>query len=312
MPKLKKIRTLAAKIETTIGTAESLTSAEGAYNAYNIMFQPAITKTQREGSGSFNRLTSISEGQLATITFRTDLAWDGTSTEPAIFSVLMPCCGWTESTNVWKPKSEAPGSNVKTCTMGVYVDGVLKTIKGAVGTWTMVMVAGQIIFIDWSFTGVYVEPTDTSIIAPTYPTDAPLRFASATACSFNSVALKTQNMTIAANNEITPLESPLTASGYSSCVIVDRLPTIVCNPEMESVATQNRHNIFTDALAYALQVTLDGPGNGTLGITAPKAEIANIQEGERGKIVTDELTLNCTKNGATQNEELYFTFTPAS
>lgn len=312
MPKLKKIRTLAAKIEATIGTAESLTSAEGVFNAYNIMFQPAINKTQREGSGSFNRLTSISEGQLATITFRTDLPWDGTATEPTIFSVLMPCCGWVESTNVWKPKSEAPGSSVKTCTMGVYVDGILKTIKGAVGTFTITMVAGQIIFIDWSFTGVYVEPTDTAIIAPTYPTDAPLRFASATACSYNSVTLKTQNVTIAANNEITPLESPLTASGYSSCIIVDRFPTIVCNPELESVATQNRHNIFTDALSYALQITLDGPGNGTLGITAPKAEIGNIQEGERGKVVTDEITFNCTKNGSTQNEELYFTFTAAS
>lgn len=312
MPKLKKVRTLAAKVEGTIGTAESLTSAEGVFNAYNLMFQPAVTKTPREAPGSFNRLSSVSEGQLATITFRTELAWDGTATEPTIFSVLMPCCGWVESSNVWKPKSEAPGSNVKTCTMGCYVDGILKTIKGAVGTWTAVMVAGQIIFIDWSFTGVYIEPTDTAIIAPTYPTDGPLRFASATACSFNSVALKTQNVTISANNEITPLESPLTASGYSSCIIVDRAPTIVCNPEMESVATQNRHNIFTEGAVYALAITLDGPTNSTLAISAPKAEIANIQEGERGKIVTDELTLNCTKNGATQNEELYFTFTPAS
>jgi hypothetical protein len=312
MPKLKKIRNLAAKIEGTIGTAESLTAAEGVFNAYNLMFQPTISKTVREAPGSFNRLTSVSEGQLATITFRTELAWGGTSTEPAIFSVLMPCCGWTESTNVWKPRSEAPGSNVKTCTMGCYVDGVLKTIKGAVGTWTMVLVAGQPIFIDWSFTGVYVEPTDTAIIAPTYPTDNVMRFASASACSYNSVSLKTQNMTIAANNEITSLEDPTNATGYSSCIIVDRAPTIVCNPEMESIATQNRHNIFTDGLAYSLAVTLDGPTNSTLGILAPKAEIGNIQEGERGKIVTDEITFNCTKNGATQNEELYFTFTPAS
>lgn len=312
MPKLKKVRTLAAKMEGTIGTAESLTAAEGVFNAYNIMFQPQVNKTVREAPGGFNRLTSVSEGQLATISFRTELGWNGTSTEPTIFSVLMPCCGYVESSNVFKPRSEPPGVNVKTCTMACYVDGVRKTIKGAVGTWTMVMVAGQIIFIDWVFTGVYVEPTDTAIIEPTYPTDVGLRFASATACSFDSVALKTQNMTIACNNEITALESPLEASGFHSCLVVDRLPTITCNPEMESVATQNRHNIFTAGLAYAVAVTLDGPGNSTLAISAPKAEIANIQEGERGKIVTDEITFNCTKNGATQNEELIFTFTPAT
>ena len=310
MPLLKRIRTLAAKVEATPGTAEALTNAEGVFNAYDVMLQPSIAMTDREGSGSFNHLTAISEGQTATVTFRTDLAWDGTATEPTIFSVLMPACGWTETTNVWKPRSEAPGTNVKTVTLGVYVDGLLKTIKGAVGSWVMTLPTGRMITIEWTFTGVYVEPTSTAIIAPTYPTDAPLRFASAAACTFNSVAMKVEQITIDAGNEVVMLEDPTQASGFIHGIITNRRPTINANPESVLTATQNRHNIWTTSTAYAIQITLDGPSTSTLGITAPKAQILNIQEADRNRVVVDDIEFLCTKNGATQNEELYFTFTP--
>lgn len=311
MPLLKRIRTLAAKVETTPGTAESLTSAEGVFNAYDLMIQPSIAMTDREGSGSFNYLTAISEGQTATVTFKTDIPWDGTATEPTVFSVLMPACGWVESSNVWKPKSEAPGSNVKTLTLGVYVDGLLKSIKGAVGTWVMTLPTGRFITIEWTFTGVYIEPTSTSIITPTYPTTNPLRFASATACTFNSVAMVVEQITIDAGNEVVMIEDPTNASGYKHGLIVNRRPTINANPESVLVATQNRHNVWTTSTPYAIQITLDGPTTSTLGITAPKAQIINIQEADRNKFVVDDVEFLCTKNGSTQNEELYFTFTPA-
>jgi hypothetical protein len=311
MPLLKRVRTLAAKVETTPGTAESLTAAEGVFNAYDLMIQPSIAMTDREGSGSFNYLTSISEGQTATVTFKTDIPWDGTATEPTVFSVLMPACGWTESTNVWKPRSEAPGSNVKTLTLGVYVDGLLKSIKGAVGTWVMTLPTGRFVTIEWTFTGVYIEPTSTAIITPTYPTTNPLRFASATACTFNSVAMQVEQITIDAGNEVIMLEDPTQASGFLHGLIVNRRPTINANPESVLVATQNRHNVWTTSTPYAIQITLDGPTTSTLGITAPKAQIINIQEADRNRVVVADVEFLCTKNGSTQNEELYFTFTPA-
>lgn len=311
MPLLKRVRTLAAKVETTPGTAESLTAAEGVFNAYDLMIQPSIAMTDREGSGSFNYLTSISEGQTATVTFKTDIPWDGTATEPTVFSVLMPACGWTESTNVWKPRSEAPGSNVKTLTLGVYINGLLKSIKGAVGTWVMTLPTGRFVTIEWTFTGIYIEPTDTAIITPTYPTTNPLRFASAAACTFNSVAMQVEQITIDAGNEVIMLEDQTQASGFLHGLIVNRRPTINANPESVLVATQNRHNVWTTSTPYAIQITLDGPTTSTLGITAPKAQIINIQEADRNRVVVDDVEFLCTKNGSTQNEELYFTFTPA-
>lgn len=311
-PLLKRITTLAAKIETTRGTAESLTSSEGVYNAYDISIQPSIAMTDREASGSFNYLTAISEGQSATMTFKMDIEWDGTSTEPKVFSVLMPCCGWVEATNVWKPKSEAPGTNVKTATLGAYINGKLMIIRGAMGTYVMTFPTGRKITMEFTFTGIYVEPTDTAIITPTYITTTPLNFKAASACTFNSIKLDVEQITIAANNEVVLLEDPEDASGYGHAIITSRRPTITANPQSVLVATQNRHNIWTTSTPYAVQITLDGPTNSTLGITAPKAQIVNIQNGDRNRIMVDETEFLCSKNGATHDEELYFTFTPAS
>lgn len=312
MPLFKQVSTLAAKVEATPGTAESLTASEGVYNAYDIMCQPSIAMTDRPANGSFNYLTAIKEGQGATFTFKIDIEWDGTSTEPNVFSVLLPACGWTESTNVWKPKSEAPGSNVKTVTLAAYINGKRKMIRGAMGTYNLSFPTGRKITFEFSFTGIYVEPTDTAMITPTYPTTAPLEFRSAAACSFNSVLLSVEQITIAAGNNVILLEDPTDSSGYKHALITGRRPTITANPEAVLVATQNRHNIWTSHTTYAVQITLDGPSNSTLGITAPAAQIINMQDGDRNGVVTDEMEFLCTKNGSTQNEELYYTFTPAS
>ena len=62
MPLLKRRRVLAAKVEATSGTAETLTSAEGAFNAYDVMIQPEIDKEPREIQGSFGSLAAVPGG----------------------------------------------------------------------------------------------------------------------------------------------------------------------------------------------------------------------------------------------------------
>src|SRR6056297_2582972 len=138
MPLLKRKRVLAAKVEGTIGTAETLTTAEGAFNVYDLMIQPTIEVEDRPAQGSFNQLAGVAGARLGTATFRTDLAYDGTNI-PSWASVLLPACGWVLSTATFNPTSEAPGSNVKTLTIGGYIDGLFKQIYGAVGSWRAIM-----------------------------------------------------------------------------------------------------------------------------------------------------------------------------
>lgn len=307
MTLLKRKRVLAAKVETAIGTAESLTASEGAFNAYNLMIQPQITNEQREGQGAFNHLASVPGARRGVATFRTDLGWDGTTTLPTWATVLLPACGFVESSQVFTPRSEAPGSNVKTLTIGDYVDGVFKSIAGAVGDFQLVMPSGRMAYIDWTFTGVWQAPTDVALIAPTYPTASPIRFADAT-MTYNSVAQKVESTTLAAGNEVILREDPSTAAGFISGLITNRAPRVTANPEAVLVATQDRFGAWIAATESALAFTLKGPSDSTITISCPKAQINNDQEGDRGRMVTDEIEWTCNKNGTTNDEEVSITF----
>ena len=87
MPLLKKIQTIAAKVEATIGTAETLTASEGVFNAYDIDIQGDIQVEEREGQAGFDMLPGVAGTRKGTMTFKTDIEWDGSATVPVWSSV---------------------------------------------------------------------------------------------------------------------------------------------------------------------------------------------------------------------------------
>lgn len=302
MPLLKKIRTLAAKVETTIGTAESLSGTDGVFNAFDLMIQPNVPMGEREASGSFNRLSSVPGPRTGTATFKTNVEFNGTDI-PQWATTLLPGCGWVNSTGTFTPRSEAPGSNVKTLTIGGYINGVFKSIAGATGTFKFVFPSGRTAYIEWTFTGVWQAVTDTAIISPTYPTDSPLRAGSMTT-TFDSVAFCFENLSIDAGNQVVMRECSTSASGYISSMIVDRVPKIMANPESVLVATQDRYGKLLAGTEASLSIAIGS----AITFTAPKAQVVNIQEGDRNKFVIDDIEWQCNKNGSTADQELSIAF----
>jgi len=275
MPLLKRKRVLAAKVETTIGTAESLAAADAAMNVFNPMIQSTIEMEEREGEGGFGYLSSVPAGRVGVATFRTYLEWDGTATLPKSVELFLPACGWVKTGTVFTPRSEAPGTNVKTLTIGCYV------------------------YIDWEFQGVLLTaPTDVALLAPTYPTDKPLRFAGGFA-KWNTVNLCVSNTVIDSGNEVVMRECPTTDAGFISGIITNRKPRITTDPEAVSVAAQNRWGAWLAQTENALALDIAGPNGSTISIDAA----------DRGKLVTDQLEFAANKNGATHDQELSITFT---
>lgn len=306
MPLLKRKRVLAAKVETNVGTAETLTATEAGFNAYDVTIQPSIEVSQREAEGSFNYLTGTPSGRMGTCTFKTPV-YIGASL-PAWASTFLPACGWVDSSNVFTPRSEALGSNVKSVTIGVYEDGKVKKIAGAVGTLKIVCPTGKEAYIDWSFQGVWQAVADATLLSQTDATDLPVRFASAT-CTYDSVAQKVESVTVDAGNTIVMREDPTTAAGYISGIVTSRYPKITANPESTLVGTDDHYGDWLAATEAAFAVTLNGPSSSSLAIAAPKAQIVNSQEGDRNGLQTDDIEWVCNKNGATADQELSLTFT---
>ena len=311
MTLLKRKRVFAAKIEATPGTAETLTATEASFNCYEIMLQHEIELEQRETQGAFGMRASVPGGYKGGITFKHDASWDGTATEPSWADTFLPACGWVKSGQVFTPRTEAPGSNVKTLTIAAYVDGVIKQLRGCVGTFKLVCPAGKPAVFEFDFKGIWSSPTDGSILTPTYPTAQPLRFASSVT-TWNSVNLQVENMTLDSGNTIFLREDPANAAGFGAGIITNRMVKITGNPEAKTVATQDRYGKLLDMSEHALTFSLDGPTNSVITIAAPKAQIQSIQEADRENLVVDEIEWGCNRDGSTIDTECSITFTAAT
>jgi hypothetical protein len=196
-------------------------------------------------------------------------------------------------------------------TIGCYLDGVFKSIKGACGTFQMVFPTGRMAYIDWTFTGIWVDdPSDVAIIDPTLDTAAvPLRAAGGTTV-FNSVTICNESLTVDAGNTVVMRECATSEAGFHAAIITNRKPIITCNPEAKLVATRPSYTNWLNRLEA--QFTADfasATGDGEFQVLAPKAQLINVQEGDRNGIVTDELEFACNRNANTEDEELSFTFT---
>lgn len=310
MTQLKRKRVLAAKIETTPGTAETLTGSEASFNAYNIIAQQEIEMESREAQGGFGPHTSLAAGRKGRITFSVDASWDGTATEPSWADTFLPACGWVKSGQVFTPRTEVPGANVKTITIAIYQDGVRKILAGAAGTFQMVCATGKTAVFNFDFMGIWRPPTDETILAPTYPTALGLRYASSTT-TYNSVALCLENLTLDSGNTITLKECATNVYGYDYALVTNRTITVTGNPESKLVATQDRFGLHIASTEAALTWNLDGPTNAVLTMAAPKAQIVDIKEGDRNGLVIDDITWQCNRNASAIDEEASITFTAA-
>lgn len=310
---LRRRAVFAAKIEATVGTAETITASEGAFNARDFSIQPSVGMTRREGQGGFNYLTSIPEGMQGTCTIVHDLAYDGTNI-PTWASVLLPACGFVDTAGVFNPVSQGPGvGDVKTVTLAHYKDGKRAILSGAMGTFTITCPTGQVAFITFTFTGKYsTNETDVAIIAPTYPTTKPLRFA-AGALTFDSLAICTSSLTVDAGNSVIMRECVNAAdrSGFRSAVVTNRVPIISADPESVLVATQDRDAIWLTSSPEPLNITINGIGDSSIEIEAPAAQLENKQQGNRNDLMTDDLTWLCSA-GSAADTELTITFNAAS
>ncbi|MEM1224610.1 MAG: hypothetical protein AAGJ40_02875 [Planctomycetota bacterium] len=310
MPLLKRRRVFAAKIESTVGTAETLAAADGAFNVYDLMIQPTIEVENRPAQGSFNQLPGVPGARLGTATFRTDVGYSGSGVPS--WSALLPACGWVNSSGTFSPKSRVPGvDGVSTVTIGGYVDGLYKQIYGAMGNWRAICPNGRLASIEWTFQGLWSAPTDTSLIAPTYPTEQALRYAAATS-TFDSESLCVETITFDAGNTIKMIECGDSLTGYKHACITDRLPMVTANPEATLVADNNRYGKWLSSTEGVLSVSLPGPSTSTVEFRAPKAQVRNIQEGDREGLVVDDVEWSCNQNGTTADEELQVIFTASS
>lgn len=278
---------MAIKIETTAGVAETLAAADGTINIFNGSVMDETEFIQRQGQGSASLIRGSHGARAGRATFQTDLT-PGSGAHPPWALQLLAACGYVASTNTYTPRTENPGSNVKTVTIAKYTDGLYEQIHGAMGTARFNFVAGRTCLIDWDFVGVYTSATDVALIAPTYDTQLPLRFVSS-ALTVGSYTPKVESLTFDFGNSPRLLEDSRSATGYSHAVIETRNPTITINPETSLVAQVDIWGDWQARQERALSWALSEGGIGA-SFSAPAAQLSGPpRPGRRGSVRVDDL-----------------------
>jgi hypothetical protein len=308
MPLLRRKNVLAAKIEVTSGTAESLVAADAAFNVFDLAMTPNVAFTERPGNGSFSHMPAVRELMGGTCTFRTEIYGSGAGGVPGWASTFLPACGWVNSAGTFTPRSELPGSNCKTLTIGAYIDGVRHLMRGCSGTFTLNYETGKLASINWTFTGVWSSTSDVTILAPTYPTALPIRVANAT-FTIGSWSPCFQSLTIDAGNEVILRECATNTdgSGYGTAVITGRKVTGSINPEGETLATRPNYDDWIASTERAFSIAIQNATD-KVTVAMPKFQIQNLQDGDRNGLLTHEISFQANRNAAAGNDELTIAF----
>lgn len=305
MPLLQRRRVLAAKIESSVGTAIAIGAADGVFNVFNTVIQPDIPFEEREGQAGFSPLPGVLGTRSGTVEFDIDIFGGATA---AWATTFLPACGLYNTAGVYALDSkppEASGSNTKTLTIGVHEDGVLKKLHGCMGNVKFTIKSGFVARAHFMFKGLWNAPTDVALVAPTYPTTSPLRSASMT-MTVGSYSPKYQEMTIDLGNDVQLREDPTTLQGLHSAVIVGRRIVGTMDQEAQLVATYDPHGDWIAGTQRALSAIIGSSGN-RITFAAPKLQITKCSEQSRNNIATDPIEFQLNRSASAGEDELVVT-----
>jgi hypothetical protein len=259
-PMLRKQQVFAFKSESTTGTAETLTAAEGT----TIVFDPSIVQdtefNRRQGQNSLDNHKGVIGAQVATVTLTTELVGSGTATSAFSWEPLLLAAGTqvaTGTSRVYTPLTG--GTNMTSLTVGHYRDGERLGARGCTFDFTMTGESGKQVMIQWQGKGGWIAPAVTANIAPTFVVSPiPPRLVSAT-FTIGGSSYIVRTFEFKANNTVTVRRDLLSAAGVHSTAVTDRNATFTC--EVERSTSKDWHADYS-ASTEAAGVLVIGSSTG--------------------------------------------------
>lgn len=286
-------------LETTSGTVASVTAAASntvVYDATIDTIDVVSDGERRPHATSLGRIDSAVTKKIGQATFRTELRHND-----ATFTLLQGC-GYAVSTNTASPTTDV--SARKTVTLKLWEDGRIKSLKGAAGDFSLTGPYAGIVNIDWTFTGVWVEPSDGAMPATSALNSKPMIGNSATIQLASTNIPNIANVGITANNQVSEREDITVDGGVLHYIVTDRGPQVTMDMEARLVADYAAHAILLAATTAALSYVLTD-GTNTMTIAAPRLQRIEMASGDRGGKLTDDVTFQCSVSDT--DDELTFT-----
>jgi len=314
-----KQKILLGKEEASYATDPTPTLASNAIDAKDIKINYVGEVLERDlQRESISPVASKLGKRSIEISFTCELKGSGTAgTAPAIGD-LLEACGFAESSGhtggsssvLYKPAS----TGHKSITFYLYDVQAetgnyrLHEVNGARGNANIILEAGQIPRIEFSFKGKYVLPIDTADPGnATYESTTP-PVVSSSSFSLNSVGtLVIQSVNVDIANEVSERPDLDDATSIAGFMITGRKPNGSFNPEAVLLATYDFWTDWVGATQRALSVVCGATAGNICTITAPKVIIDAISEGDRNGIRTEDIPFRLSLDSG--DDELVLSFT---
>ena len=303
--KLVELQQLAAKIESTEGTAISM-SASDVQQVRNIKFTYGIPRYEKKTRrASFSKFNSVGGSRMGTIEFDMDLDGLGASHALSGSEIFLQACGLANTSggtnaqlytasSIWDYSSLSTSKH-KSLTIGGYIDGGLRKICGARGNCVLSAKSGQPIIAKFTFTGALVDYSEatmlTSITYPVQQKTPPLFYNAAMSVGgsggFATGELLVDTFELDFGNVVQMRADANSATGYRSAAIVDRDARFKFDPEMVSISDHDFYAIWKAETTAALSLSITGSNDtaeNKITITAPALQYEDVQDGERGQL----------------------------
>jgi hypothetical protein len=288
----RRRRLLAAKLETTTGTAETVLATDAKLIVSNFGgIIPDDPQNDRELVGNRGYETSVPGGSTGSCDFEIDLSGNGASGLPPWATTLLPACDLIASGATY-----AYSTDDETVTLVEYEDGLKRILHGCKGDVTFTFSASGIGKARFRFIGCYTAETDATILAPTFPTVLPPACESMT-MTIGGYSPRWSTLELALGNQLVMREDPTAATSYHAAAIPNCTPTMTLDPELVTVATKNWQSIREAATESALSIVLGGTANNILTFAATRLQVRSVRPGERNGLSIHALGFQL--NGAT-------------
>jgi len=287
-PLLTKKSAIRVALETDKGT-----EVDGTEDIYVENLEVNATAPFEERNGSGAQLGKTVAGVLGeksgTCSFRTPLRGNGSGGLDASLAMLLQGCGLKQTLEVYNTHSVF--SDQETLSIDCYYDGVLKTLYGAMGNVNFTGQAGNTIWCEFTFTGIWKDPEDAALITPAFSTQPEMQLGSAT-WSLDSQSIKIDNFGLSLENNVALRKDIVGYGGIASAIISDYNPTLTIDPEFDLVAGYDYYTKWKSGATCAVSLAVSD-GTDDITFTLPAVQYTELSPSDRDGTVVLDLTGHC-------------------
>ncbi len=308
MPLIEKKTQLAAKAESVEGSAETLAAADVVL-VENVKFNPNTPPNKRNPvSASLSGFASVSGARSATMEFDIEVKGSGTAGTAPALGKFLKCSGFAETVVALTSVTYLPASSgISSMTLAAYMDGVIKKIWGARGTWSLKLETGKPSYLHFVFTGADFSVADGALLTNvTYESTKPVAFQNA-AFTIDSYAALIGALEFTGNNAVALRKDGNAVSGHKSAIITGREMAMTFDPEMVTVATYDFYGKMRSGSEGALTAALAGAAGNIITLTAPKVQYTGIKSEAREGYRS--LGIDCQLNRNSGDDEISIALT---